>query len=178
MSNEQELSPDEPFITKVLALCLEPGGGKNRGNCAKLRRYWSPSTRHYAYPLLGRLSVLDRKPDALTAALFAEYPEHSPSGLTIGKAALRLAGGSRNSSGFEAFERHFRRLLGCDGSNLEEIGAYLHRMILRLKGSGLKLNYNQILWDLRRWRSSDEDVKIRWACDFWQAPIDSLPSQP
>ena len=157
-----EAPENEPLVEQLLGLC------RDRGNHAALRRYWSPATRHYAYPLLARLGALEshRLADALTAALYATNPNHKPGGATLGKACLTLGGGD----GFESMERHFRRLLACDAAELERLGEQLHRLFIRFAREGIALDYNRLLWDLRKWSKSADDIKARWACEFWQAP--------
>lgn len=154
---------------------------KDGGSLAQLRRYWSPGTRSYAYPVLGRLKVLGRErlPDAVTAALFAEHAvmsggenPHSQKGLRIGAAALLIAGGSDKADAFNAGERHFRRLIASDEDSLEDVSTQLRRLIIRLARSKkpLPLDYTRLLWDLRKWLRSANEVKLTWARDFWQAP--------
>lgn len=169
MSIEKEMT-DEPLIKQLVHLCSD----KNRGNRAELRRYWSPGTRHYAYPHLGRLGILGGKNKAneIVAALFAEHPEHKLGGQRFGQAALNLAGGSPKANEFDSFERHFRRLLACDAADLEELGRQIHRIVKRMSKKSIVFDYNRLLWDLRRWESKSEDVKTNWARDFWQAPYE------
>jgi CRISPR system Cascade subunit CasB len=157
-----EISTD-PFIEKIIKACGD------RGTRAELRRYWSPATRHYAYSHLGHLGALGdhKKPDAYTAALYAVHPNHSH-GPTLGSACRKLAG----DSGFESFERHFRRLLASE--SLDDVADQLHRIIKRMERESIPLDYEKLLWNLRNWSKKSEDVKTRWAADFWQAPAELL----
>jgi len=165
-----ETPKNELLVDQLLGIC------RDRGNLAALRRYWSPATRHYAYPILGRLGALDahRLGDALTATLYSTNPSHQLGGSTLGKACLSLGKGDA----FESMERHFRRLLAFDTSELVALGDQLHRLFIRFAGDGIALDYNRLLWDLRKWSKSAEDIKARWACDFWQAPIESSQGAP
>ena len=157
MSNETPKKPDEPLVQDIVAVCRE------RGAAAELRRYWSPATRHYAFPVLGRIRVRDpRSPDAITAALYATNPNHKPGGLRPGKALQQFARGE------ESFDAHVRRLLASD--SLEEVGSQLQRLFVRLEGTGIALDYNRLLWDLRNWSSHSEDVKTAWGKDYWMSP--------
>lgn len=163
-----ESPTNEPFIERLIRIC------QDRGHRAELRRYWSDTTRHYAFPVLGRLGALGehKLPDALTAALYAENPNHQLGGNSLGRAALRLGAGDA----FESMERHFRRLLASNGNELEELGEGLHRLFVRLarcENGPVALDYNRLLWDLRRWAKEADDIKTRWACDFWQAPAET-----
>ena len=165
---------NEPFIDQLFKICSD------RGYRAELRRYWSPGTRHYSYPVLGRLRALGepKLADALTAALYAENPKHNLGGLSLGKALRVLAGGSEKAHGFDSFERHFRRLLACEAGDLQEVGDHLQRLFKRLDRENILLDYNRLLWDLRSWRNKSEDIKTRWARDFWQAPSEQEISPP
>jgi CRISPR type I-E-associated protein CasB/Cse2 len=129
---------------------------------------------------LGRLGALGepKLADAITATLYAENPHHQLGGSSLGKALLRLAGGSTQAHGFDSFERHFRRLLACNAGDLEEVGEQLHRLFKRLERENISLDYNRLLWDLRSWRNKSEDIKTRWARDFWQAPSEKEMPTP
>lgn len=137
----------------------------DRGNRAALRRYWSPTTRHQSYSVLGLLHALQDDRKTILAALFAEHPEHQV-GQTIGKAALRL--GDRKD-GEHPYDRHFRRLLACD--SLDDLAHQLHRLVKRLQREGIPLDYELLHKNLNFWANYSEDVKVRWAADFWQAPV-------
>lgn len=135
------------------------------GKRAGLRRYWSPATRHQAYPVLGALGALKDQRKSLLAALYAEHPEHRP-GVTIGKAAYSLG---KPADGEHPYDQHFRRLLACD--DLTELGQQLHRLVRRLAREGNGLDYSLLLKDLNFWANYSDDVKLRWAAGFWQAPL-------
>lgn len=143
----------------------------DRGNRAALRRYWSPTTRHQAYPLLGQLGALRDERKTILAALFAENPEQH-NGQTIGKAALRL--GDRKD-GEHPYDSHFRRLLACDA--LDDLAQQLHRLAKRLQREGIGLDYAELHKNLNFWDSYREDVKVRWAADFWQAPVSQITTE-
>ncbi|RYD29388.1 MAG: type I-E CRISPR-associated protein Cse2/CasB, partial [Verrucomicrobiaceae bacterium] len=141
-------------------------------------------TRHDAYPVLGRLRAIGNEPRSLVAALFAEHPYHSDSARSFGQTCLRLAGGE-----IENYESHFRRLLACD--SLNGLAAPVHRAIRRAsrEGAGLPVNYLRLLKDLWAWKDypahqaycqqhGRDDVKTRWAQDFWQAPAEAINTDP
>ncbi len=180
MTIHNKLRENEPFVEALLKHCH---GDHNRGNRAELRRYWSPATRHYAWPHLGKLKAISSRqnesitPDGVLAALFAENPNHEPGGMRLGQSALKLAGGNQESDSFGAFERHFQRLLSCEDGNLEELGYQMYRLCKRLGRDSIALDFNSLLWDLRNWRNMSEIVKTGWARDFYQAPSDrELPN--
>jgi CRISPR type I-E-associated protein CasB/Cse2 len=139
----------------------------DRGKRAALRRYWSPATRHQAYPVLGELRALDDKRKTLIATLYAEHPEHSPR-VGIGAAARQLG---KPKDGEHPYERHFRRLLACESTN--DLGQQLHRLFKRLSREAIGLDYEDLHKRLNFWTNYREEVKVRWAAEFWQAPIPS-----
>lgn len=157
----ENLPTQDPLIERLIKAC------DDRGSRAGLRRFWSPATLHYAYPVLGRLGIPNPgNPDAITAALYAVSPHHASNGLRIGQACRKLAG----DKGLESFERHFRRLLAS--GDLQEVGGQLHRIFKRLERESISLDYQEVLKNLRFWKSYSETVKARWAMDFWQAPAE------
>jgi CRISPR type I-E-associated protein CasB/Cse2 len=155
--------PEPNSLVDILAKVVE-----DRGKRAALRRYWSPATKHVAYPALGQLHALTDERRAIVACLYAEHPEHR-AGVGVGKAA-RLLGQAKD--GEHPYEKHFRRLLAC--RELEDLKPQLHRLVKRLSREGVGLDYTKLHENLNYWtKSSDraEVVKLRWAADFWQAPI-------
>ncbi|KAF0093308.1 MAG: hypothetical protein E1N59_3000 [Puniceicoccaceae bacterium 5H] len=166
MSTDTSPTHTQTFVNRLEEL------KRDRGAIAELRRYWSPTLRHYAYPHFGRLGILNRQSDMIVAAVFAQHPEHSAKGLSIGQAALKIAGGRAGAAGYEAGERHFQRLLACSDGDLEDVAHQLHRLATRLsRVEGSPLNYEKLARDLANWRfQRAEQVKLSWARDFWQAP--------
>jgi len=179
MTNARQDRPNEPLIEELIRLCSP----QRRGEAAQLRRYWSSATRHDAWPILGRLGVICHKADQLTAALFAEHCRqdilHRRGAGGIGRAVRTLGGGRNTDPKFDSTERHFRRLLACD--NLDELAGPLHRMVKRLQrhsGGPILLDYNRLLWDLRKWTSDSETIKTEWARDFWQPQLNETQENP
>jgi CRISPR system Cascade subunit CasB len=156
MSQKTPKDTDEELVQKLVATC------RDRGSSAELRRYWSPATRHYAFPVLGRIGVASpRSADAVTAALYALNPRHDVGGLRPGQALQRFAGGE------DSFDAHVRRLLASD--DLDDVADQLQRLFVRLDREGISLDYNRLLWDLRNWAKQSEDVKTRWGQDYWMS---------
>ena len=173
MSTPDYQRQNEDFVAALVSTC------KDRGHRASLRRWWSESTRHYAYPVLGKLRAIDDDHKALLAALYAEHsndsaPTHVPSGHSIGNAALKLGGNSTQSDAFPSMERHFRRLLSAN--LLDELAPQLHRLVKRLERESIPLDYARLLSELRQFHRNPETVKTRWATAFWQAPAE--PAAP
>lgn len=169
MSTIDYQKQNEDFVASLTKVCAD------RGHRAVLRRWWSEGTRHYAYPVLGKLFALDDERKTLVAALYAVHskdsaPAHVSGANSIGSAALKLAGGSISANGFDSMEKHFRRLLAAD--DLDDLGQQLFRMVKRLERASpsIPLDYARLLGDLRQFRNNPEAVKTRWAIAFWQAP--------
>ena len=117
---------------------------RDRGTASELRRFWSTATKHYAFPGLGRIGVRDpRSADAMTAALYAVNPNHVAGGL---------------------------RLVASD--SLEDAADQLQRILVRFNGAGVHLDFNTLLWDLRKWTNRSEDVKTSWGKDYWMGQKD------
>lgn len=159
MSTTNVDRPRNDFWKQIDSVCSD------RGNRAGLRRYWSDTTRHQAYPVLGRLGAVRDPRRAILAALYAVHPSHQ-NGSGVGRAALRLG---ERKDGEHPYDRHFRRLLASD--SLEDLGHQLHRLAKRLERDGIPLDYERLHRDLNFWQSYSEHVKVEWAADFWQAPI-------
>jgi CRISPR system Cascade subunit CasB len=171
MSTIDYQKQNDDFVASLTKVCAD------RGLRAALRRWWSEGTRHYAYPILGKLFALDDDRKTIVAALYAIHSKdsahaHVSGANSIGSAALKLAGGSASANGFDSMERHFRRLLAAD--DLEDLGQQLFRLVKRLERSSpsIPLDYARLLGDLRQFRNNPEAVKTRWAIAFWQAPAE------
>lgn len=100
--------------------------------------------------------------------LYAEHPLHQK-GAGVGKAAFRLG---KREGGEHPYDRHFKRLLACD--SIEDLAKQLHRLIRRLNREGIGLDYEALYKDLNAWQNYSDRVKVRWAADFWQAPVEHL----
>ncbi len=169
MSTTDYQKQNENFVASLIKVCAD------RGHRAALRRWWSEGTRHYAYPILGKLFALDDDRKTLLAALYAVHskdsaPAHVSGAHSIGSAALKLGGGSTSANGFDSMERHFRRLLAAESP--DDLGTQLHRFVKRLERESIPLDYARLLGDLRQFRTNPEAVKTRWALAFWQAPAE------
>lgn len=148
---------------------------KDRGPLANLRRWWSPATRHYAYPVIARLkggAALDQADICLVAALFAEHPKHSEKSGNLGATCRRIAGQNPDS-----FEAHFRRLLSSQDL-ASDLGPNLLKVIRRAKKEALPINYEMLESDLARWSHSAEKIKIRWAKSYYSVPGEDLLDTP
>jgi CRISPR type I-E-associated protein CasB/Cse2 len=147
----------------------------DRALMAHLRRWWSPATRHYAYPVIAKLAggqALDDIPLCTVAALFAEHPQDDKKSRNLGTTCREIAGKER-----ETFETHFRRLLACQ--DLEtDLAPVLHRIAKRAKKEGKGINYSQLHHDLARWKNNAEKIKTAWAKEFWSVPSEDKLDVP
>ena len=152
-------------------------GKRDRGALANLRRGFSETTRHYAWPVLASLGLsVDDKDAVLVAALFAEHPCHTPRKENIG-ATWRQVYHARKPHGGDdkdAYQMRFRRLISCDWDQLPD----QLQAVIRLAAStkGIEVNYDLLYDDLRAW---NEWTKLRWAKQFHavQAEDDSEDGQ-
>lgn len=145
--------------------------GKSGARRAELRRFWSPTTRHYAFPILGHLGVLSSNPAyQYTTALYAINPYHKEDGRSIGEACLHLAGGHTQAAEFKSFEAHFFRLIASESpSKLAEQLARIFRRLNRLDEQQRSLDYCLVLKALLYWPNYSDQVKTRWSMEFWNA---------
>lgn len=167
---------NEDFVASLIKVCAD------RGHRAAMRRWWSDGTRHYAYPILGRLYALDDERKSLIAALYALHakdstPAHVSGGNSIGSAALKLGGGNTSANGFDSMEKHFRRVLAAD--DFVDLGQQLFRLVKRMERASpaISLDYTLLLKQLNFWTSTKnpklrDQVKTDWALAFWQAPAE------
>lgn len=176
MSTTDYQKQNEDFVAALIKVCAD------RGLRAAMRRWWSEGTRHYAYPILGKLFALDDDRKTLVAALYAVHskdsaPAHVSGGNSVGKAALMIAGGSPSANGFDSMEKHFRRLLAAD--DFDDLSQQLFRLVKRMERASpyVSLDYVLLLKQLNFWSSTKnpklrDQVKTDWALAFWQAPAE------
>jgi CRISPR system Cascade subunit CasB len=136
----------------------------DRGAMADLRCALSPTKISRAWPLLANVGGIGNPRIETVAGLFAYYPEETSTG-NIGSTCRRLA--SENKS----FDGRFRRLLSCDR---DEICERLRPVVLTAKAKGIPINYGGLLVDLCYW---SDNVKIRWAKEYWEAPEGEGPAE-
>jgi CRISPR system Cascade subunit CasB len=161
MSNNQ---PD-PKETAVEVLAFLRQLRNDRGAMADLRCALNPARRARAWPLLARVGGIGRPIHENVAGLFAYHPDETHTG-NIGTTCRRLAG--ENNS----FDGRFRRLLSCDR---DEIGERLRPVILTAKAKGIPVNYEELFADLCYW---GDNVKARWAREYWGAPVEAEEAAP
>ena len=86
-------------------------------------------------------------------------------GISLGKAALRLAGGSE-----EEHQRIWRRLnLVALADDMQEMSYRLRQLVTLLKSGGIGLDYAMLAADLFEYQfdTSANRVRLRWGQDFF-----------
>ena len=137
----------------------------DRGAMADLRCALTPARRARAWPLLARIGGIDRPIYETVAGLFAYHPDETSRG-NIGTTCHRLAG--ENTS----FDGRFRRLLSCERDELCE---RLRPVVLAARAKGIPVNYEELFADLFYW---GDQVKARWAREYWGAPAEAEEAVP
>jgi len=170
----------KPIIHQLLALTTRRDGQPDLGALANLRRGLSETTRHIAWPYLAQLGIEpDDEPGVLTAALFAEHPQHSFKAGNIGATWRNVYDDRRRKREQEPTDPEqlrFRRLIACDAA---EIADHLLGIVRFAKntGSGIPIDYDLLWQDLHEWfgeepKKGHRPVKLRWACGFHQAAFE------
>lgn len=150
----EQPSENEFLVDGVARIC------RDRGSAACLKKYWSDGTRHYAFPVFGALGIkIPDGADARMVALFALHPKHSPESSGFGRALKKLDGGTGG------MDSRVRRLLAAD--DLDDATLQIRRLMPMLAREGVSVNYNSLLWDLRKWGKDPDEVKTRWGRDYW-----------
>jgi CRISPR system Cascade subunit CasB len=152
----EQTKENEPIVSAAIRVC------NDRASASSLRKYWSRETRHYSFPVLGGLGLRDPDgPDARTAALYAIHPDHSPQTAGLGHSLRKVDGGKGT------MDSRVRRLLASD--TLDDVTLQIRRLLPLLGREGVAINYNQLLWDLRKWNKDSDGVKTGWGRGYWMS---------
>ena len=138
----------------------------DRGVMADLRRGFSETTEHRAYPHIASWCDItnnrERAIFLLIAAGFAVHKKSVKSG-NMGIVLKKIATGDvRGNDGLKTFEARFRRLISCDKA--EELCERLPGIIKLAEKKGIPINFVQLFNDLQYWNN---DKKILWAAEYW-----------
>ncbi len=138
----------------------------DRGIMANLRCVLVDGKRHRAWLALNRIGVsVYNNVDALVAGLFATHPEEAQAG-NFGATckSIEAARGEDRGDGnkLTPTERRFQHLLAAEKG--EELYQRVTRLVLMAKSQGVRINFEQLTTDLRRW---NEQTKTEWAAAFW-----------
>jgi len=148
---------------------------QDRGALAALRRGLSKTTVMDAWPVVSRLGGSIGLPGESVfldiGALYATHPVESQApnfGATC--RALALKGASVIAASYES---RFRRLLASDSTS--DLVGQLRTWVRLASASGIGVNYESLFADLWNWRRYADDIRIRWAREFWQSGVDRSP---
>jgi CRISPR system Cascade subunit CasB len=151
----------------------------DRGLMASLRCALVDSKKHRAWPALSRIGVsITNEPDTLVAALFATHPEGADTGnLGTTCRAIEASRGENHSDSdkLTSTERRFQNLLAAEWG--DELFHRVTRIILMAKSQGVRVNYEQLLVDLRQYRQWRDQVRTRWAAAYWAQDSAPIPEE-
>lgn len=144
------------------------GLADDRGAMADLRRGFSPTTEHRAWPHVALWCDLTRERDRrILVTVAAGFAVHGRCGGeaagSMGKALRELAtAGGRGLDGLATFDGRFRRFLSC--ATAQEVCDHLPGVIRAAERKGVAVDFSRLSNDLHYW---GEHVKVRWARDYW-----------
>jgi len=146
---------------------------EEHGPLADLRRGFSKTTEHRAWPYLAKYcdltSARQRAIWQTIGAGFATIREsenvdnlgHTMRGLAIGE----RKGKSEQTEALKSFDGRFRRLLTC--RTPEQVCEHLPGIIRAASRKGVGVNFRQLFWDLMSWNSDKRDIRVEWAAAYW-----------
>lgn len=163
--SETKRSPKERAAQFVGALRL---ARNDRGKLAALRRGLTDNPRMHvdAWPVVAGLGGDIGQPVFVAvAALFASHPEET-NARNLGETCRRIAQGDGKEIA-DSFERRFRRLLACD--DVADVTGQLRSWVRLAASKGVGVNYESLFADLWNWPRYADEVRVKWACSFWQS---------
>ena len=141
----------------------------DRGMMANLRCVLVDSKKHRAWPVLNRLGIgIENQASAFIAGLFATHPEPTDKGnfgTTCKFIEYRRDNQTSSDSRLTPTERRFQHLLASDTA--DELYGRIYRMALMAKSNGIQINYSSLEADLNSWRYFKDQIKVKWASEFW-----------
>ena len=170
--DKQKNNEPHPFLKFLFSLSPE----KDRGVFADLRRGFSKTTEMRSWSYIGRFCNLNNDEERIVyqtiAAGFATNPEidntpYENWGSTMRK--LAKEGSDENKT----FDVYFRRILACN--SVEDVCERLRAPIIASKSKSVSVPWESLFWDLLRWNERAEEIKTRWAANYWGVPRDCDP---
>ncbi|MGV6474768.1 type I-E CRISPR-associated protein Cse2/CasB [Azotobacter vinelandii] len=165
-------SRTERFVSHVIERCQQ-----DKGLAARLRRADNPATEYQSWELLATFSIdLEREeqrlPFASVACAIARAKAESNGSLSLGRAIAACYEDGRDSDQAKA---RLRRLLACD--DIAELCRLLRPLFSLIDSrAGQPLDYQRLLQQLLRFSRDPQQVKARWAQDFYgQATDEETP---
>lgn len=160
---EVQLSKEARFVNYIIERSAQ-----NKGVAANLRRANNPNTEYQSWEYLAPFVDLEkpwqREPYALIAADIAKTKAAANGSLTFGQA---IAGCYPDGYNDDQAKAKLRRVLTC--ASTDEACRIL-RPLLSLIASRIAqpLNYAQLLEDLVKFQWHAEQIKARWAQQFYK----------
>lgn len=157
----------ERFVTYVLRRGME-----DTGFSARLRRADNPDTEYQSYEMLVKFGIniehdFERLPYALVGASLARLKPSKDGTASLGKALK-----SCFTDGDQGDVR-LRRLLACN--QLDELCRILRPLLVLIGSKNTQaLCYSRLLKDLQYFNKNAQDIKRRWAQDYYSYA--SLPN--
>lgn len=163
---------DDPFVDYLHSLYRD----RNLGALATLRRGLGrqvgevPELFKYVIPhLQNGVSSWEEQVYYLVASLFAMHPMPGGDGdlgSVLREVDLQSNRGSKaGDEGMSAVERRLLILLRSDRSTLPD---HLRQAISLASSKDVPIDWNCLLWDLKRWNRDDRLVQKKWADSFWK----------
>lgn len=160
---EEDRAGSPPQPDRAALAALRRGLGKPPGQAAEMFRYVAP----YA------AEVADPDWYYVVAALFALHPSHwtgAPArgrSTNLGASLASLAETERTRLGGRDptnVEQRFTTLLNAHTADLSE---HLRRVVALLKTKEIRVDYAQLLHDIRWWSRASRETQRAWAEAFW-----------
>ena len=164
--DEKGTKPIDGFLERL----KEYVKSEDRGALANLRRGFSETTEHRAWPYISAWCDLtnprERAIWLTIGAGFATMEETADAGnLGTTLRAIALGDGTRKADeALKSFDGRFRRLLSCHTA--EELCVHLPGIIRTSKHKSVAVNFRQLYDDLKYWGGR---AKVRWASQYWGA---------
>jgi len=160
------MTSSDDFIAKLIGMADE------RGKLAVLRRGLgtAPGADPAMYPIIAPLlpygcSQREERRHYLIASLFALHPETTDNG-NFGD-HMRLACLQDTQA---ATSRRFTALLSA---HQDDLPLYLRQAVSFIKSKNQKINWHQLMKDIRHWDHPDRFVQRRWANAFWGVQMEN-----
>jgi CRISPR system Cascade subunit CasB len=141
---------------------------KDNGAAAALKRADNPATEYQSWEYLARFIDIEkdyeRYPYATIASAMAKAKVAQNGTVSIGEAIARCYDDGKESNQAKA---KLRRLLACD--TIDEVCRVLRPLFGLINARAeIKLNYADLLQDLRYFNLDNQRVKSRWAQNFYR----------
>lgn len=159
----QPLEFEAKFVKHVIESCIE-----NQRVAALLRRANNPATEYQSWEFLAGYGInieveSERLAFSSIAAAIANANIQTNGSLGLGRAiAICYPGGNQSDQA----KTRLRQLIACD--NILEILLLLHPLLILIRCRiSQRLDYVHLLWQLRCFSSSGQQVKTQWAQEFY-----------